>query len=50
MACEKCVLAWLPAALKTGKMKYATLHPRIKAILDRHGYDKNGDKKITVMK
>ena len=50
MACEKCVIAWLPGALRSGKMRWEKLHPRIRAILDRHGYDHTGNKKGSVLK
>lgn len=43
--CEKCILKWLPENLRSGKMKWENLHPRVRAILVRNGYDRTGNKK-----
>lgn len=42
--CEGCILKWLPDALRAGRMKWASLHPRVQLILRKHGYDMNGRK------
>lgn len=50
MACPTCVIKWLPQALQSGKMQWDKLHPRIKAILVRSGYDKKGAPVVTKLK
>jgi hypothetical protein len=41
--CKSCVLKWLPDALRTGRMKWETIHAHLKRILINAGYDKNGN-------
>ena len=48
--CVDCVTKWLPKALQTGRMTWDKLHPRVKAIMVREGYDKKGQKIVTVFK
>lgn len=48
--CKACILKWLPDALRTGRMQWEKLHPRVKAILAREGYDRTGRKQESVLK
>jgi len=48
--CTECIIRWLPQALQSGRMTWDRLHPRIKAIMVRNGYGKDGKKIVTVLK